>query len=347
MRRLLSGLVVAALWAVPTSAQNSNILDTGAITANSSGSACTAVPQGCAIFQLGNSVIASITLQVGGTYVGTLGAFEATSSDNPVTGTWFAISGINLADGSSATAVAANGTGQFSFQNSGLTYIRVRATAWTSGTATITAVRGYASARWLSPFLSNLTLSASGTLAWSTRAKITSPADGILLLQNAAGSGFTRLQFGCSSASCPSIERSGTNLYVKLANDTGYGGFFAGTITATTGYSLVSQLSFVTAPTISSGFGTTPSIVASNGTATFTINVGTGGVATTGVIGFPSTPTGWKVDCWNTSANTATVFITKQTGFTTTTATIGNYDAAGAAAAWTASNVLVCSAQGF
>lgn len=102
-----------------------------------------------------------------------------------------------------------------------------------------------------------------------------------------------------------------------------------------------------TAPTISSGFGTSPSIVANNGTAAFTINVGTGGVATSGVIGLPAATTGWIVLVQNSSANTATVFLTKQTAFTTTTATIGNYDAAGAPAAWTASNVLVCSAFAF
>lgn len=102
-----------------------------------------------------------------------------------------------------------------------------------------------------------------------------------------------------------------------------------------------------TAPTISSGFGTTPSIVANNGTAAFTINVGTGGTASTGVIGLPAATTGWHVDCQNTSTNTATVFVTKQTASTTTTATIGNYDAAGAAAAWVASNVLVCAAMAY
>jgi hypothetical protein len=102
-----------------------------------------------------------------------------------------------------------------------------------------------------------------------------------------------------------------------------------------------------TAPTISSGFGTSPSVVANNGTAAFTINVGTGGTASTGVIGLPAATTGWHVQCQNTSTNTATVFITKQTGATTTTATIGNYDAAGAAAAWVASNVLLCSATGY
>lgn len=125
------------------------------------------------------------------------------------------------------------------------------------------------------------------------------------------------------------------------------GGAFASTIAASSsivlGASQVLTMS-ATAPTISSGFGTNPSIVANNGTAAFTINVGTGGTANSGVIGLPAATTGWAVQCMNTSTNTATVFLTKQTATTTTTATIGNYDAAGAAAAWVASNVLVCSA---
>lgn len=96
-----------------------------------------------------------------------------------------------------------------------------------------------------------------------------------------------------------------------------------------------------TAPTISSGFGGTPSIVASNGTAAFTINVGTGGVATSGVIGLPSTASnGWSCDCRDLTTQSATVYLCKQTATTASTATIGNFDAAGAAAAWVASDVL-------
>ena len=105
-------------------------------------------------------------------------------------------------------------------------------------------------------------------------------------------------------------------------------------------FGLVNKFAFNTAPTISSGFGTTPSIAANNGSFAFTINVGTGGVATTGVIGLPAATNGWALSIMNLSDNTATVFLTKQTATTTTTATIGNYDAAGAAAAWTASNIL-------
>ena len=105
-------------------------------------------------------------------------------------------------------------------------------------------------------------------------------------------------------------------------------------------------LSSTTAPVISSGFGTTPSIAAHNGTAAFRINVGTGGSASTGVIGLPTATTGWNCYAQNLSSNTASVFLTKQTASSTTAATIGNYDAAGAAAAWTASDILAVSCFG-
>jgi hypothetical protein len=102
-----------------------------------------------------------------------------------------------------------------------------------------------------------------------------------------------------------------------------------------------------TAPTISSGFGTSPSVVTANGTAAFTVNVGTGGVATSGVLTLPAATTGWALDVRNLSSNTATVFLTKQTATTTTTATIGCYDAAGVASAWAASDILLITAYAY
>lgn len=102
-----------------------------------------------------------------------------------------------------------------------------------------------------------------------------------------------------------------------------------------------------TAPTIASGFGTSPSIVASNGTFAFTVNVGTGGIATSGVITLPTAATGWNVSCQNLSTRSATVFDTKQTATTTTSATIGNFNTSGVAAAWVASDVLSCAAVGY
>lgn len=95
-------------------------------------------------------------------------------------------------------------------------------------------------------------------------------------------------------------------------------------------------------PTISSGFGTSPSIVNNNGTSSFSINVGTGGVATSGVIGLPQTLHGWAGGC--SDVTTPASNLTQQTGSTSTTATVTNYvRTTGLAGAWPASDILECS----
>jgi hypothetical protein len=109
-----------------------------------------------------------------------------------------------------------------------------------------------------------------------------------------------------------------------------------------TGFRLQTAANWVsmTAPTISSGFGSSPSITASNGTGAFRVNVGTGGSASSGVIGLPAATTGWNCHVEDLTTESATVFRTKQTASSTTTATVGNFDNTGAAAAWTASDIL-------
>jgi hypothetical protein len=99
------------------------------------------------------------------------------------------------------------------------------------------------------------------------------------------------------------------------------------------------------APTISSGFGTSPSVTTNNGTAAFTVNVGTGGTASSGVIGLPTASNGWICSCQDLTTTSATVFITKQTTSATNSCTVGNFSTAAAAAAWAASDVLSCTAR--
>jgi hypothetical protein len=102
-----------------------------------------------------------------------------------------------------------------------------------------------------------------------------------------------------------------------------------------------------TTPTISSGFGASASITASNGTGAFRINVGSGGTASSGVIGLPTASTGWNCFVNNISTTNATVFMTKQTGSSTTTATIGNFTETGATGPWGANNILLVSCFAF
>lgn len=82
----------------------------------------------------------------------------------------------------------------------------------------------------------------------------------------------------------------------------------SGYTNTTTQYQLGSVLMFsATDPTIASGFGTSPSITLANGTASFFVNVGTGGTATNGAITMPAgASNGWNCQITNSinAANT-------------------------------------------
>lgn len=69
---------------------------------------------------------------------------------------------------------------------------------------------------------SNVRVGAGNAHYWSGRTALWSPADGKLLLQNAASTDFSMLQFGGTSASFPAFKRSGTTIQARLADDTGY-----------------------------------------------------------------------------------------------------------------------------
>lgn len=102
---------------------------------------------------------------------------------------------------------------------------------------------------------------------------------------------------------------------------------------------------------ISSGFGTSPSITAPNGTAAFTVNVGTGGTATTGVINMgQNATTGWNCSVTNKTAaagNRAAV-LTVQTASTVNSVTVQNQTlSTGAATAWVASDILAFTCMGY
>lgn len=92
------------------------------------------------------------------------------------------------------------------------------------------------------------------------------------------------------------------------------------------------------APTISSGFGTSPSIVSGNA-ASFRVNVGTGGSASTGVIGLPTASVNWH--CTVQDITSEDTMDTRFVDGTTTSASFKNYSmTTGLVTAWTASDVL-------
>jgi len=120
----------------------------------------------------------------------------------------------------------------------------------------------------------SLTAGAAQNLAWLGRSEMLSPSDGVILLQNAANSDFTRLQLGGTTTSFPAIERSGTGVAIKLAD---------GSADAPLTASAVNKVA-ITAPatgstlTIADGKTFTSSnTLTLSGTDGSTLNVGTGG----------------------------------------------------------------------
>lgn len=81
-----------------------------------------------------------------------------------------------------------------------------------------------------------LTINATSNLTFSTRSRIGSPSDGVMLIQNNAGTAFTRLQLGGTTSSFPAIARNSAALNFVLADASGdaaitaAGGTFSGVI---------------------------------------------------------------------------------------------------------------------
>jgi hypothetical protein len=129
--------------------------------------------------------------------------------------------------------------------------------------------------------------------------------------------------------------------FINIGTATNLGGIALGVVTPKT---LISG----TAPTVSSGFGTGASITA-NGTLTFRLNVGTGGTASSGVIGLPTATNGWNAII-QVFAPVAANFLdtTAVSASTTSSVTLTNYlNSTGAAQAWPASTVLIITCTGY
>lgn len=62
---------------------------------------------------------------------------------------------------------------------------------------------------------------------------MTSPSDGIIRLTNDTQTDFNRLQFGGTTSSFPSIQRSGTGIVVRLADDSANTTFTASDVIST------------------------------------------------------------------------------------------------------------------
>jgi hypothetical protein len=115
---------------------------------------------------------------------------------------------------------------------------------------------------------------------------------------------------------------------------------WAPTVTAQGAYNLNGVLlTSATVPTIASGFGTSPSVPNANGTAAFTVNVGTSNTGT-GILTMPIAAHGWACSATDTTTVSANVFKTAVTPTSTTSVTFQNYTDVAATHAWVDSDVL-------
>lgn len=120
-------------------------------------------------------------------------------------------------------------------------------------------------------FSSSIVAGAGSALAWDARSEMLSPADGIILLQNAANTGFTRLQFGGTSSSFAAIRVGGTTTQLEFV------------LADNSAYALARALTFV---------------------ATTSVEVGTANIATAGSVRLSNnTSIGWR-NAANTSNHT-------------------------------------------
>lgn len=94
-------------------------------------------------------------------------------------------------------------------------------------------------------------------------------------------------------------------------------------------------------PVILSGFGTNSSIEAANGMSAFAIRVGTGGNATSGVLGLPLATHGWYCAATDvTHPTTGGGFLVKETDSSQQSVTLTGYDPGGTATPWTPGDLL-------
>jgi hypothetical protein len=120
-------------------------------------------------------------------------------------------------------------------------------------------------------------LGTSSRLDFASRSRIRSPADGTLLLLNAAETDFDRLQFACATSSCPALKRSSATLQVRLADDSGFADLSAARHFAADGTASAPSYSFNVTNTL--GFyridATTIGVAASSGGGQPEITLGT------------------------------------------------------------------------
>lgn len=169
----------------------------------------------------------------------------------------------------------------------------------------------------------------------------------------------TSIQFnttpnGTAAAALSLIIQNSGGVGVGTATDPGIGAILANTsvkatttVTAVTGYLINTKVAWsATAPTVSSGFCTSPSISNNNGTAAFTITIGSACAASTGVLTMPTASVGWA--CHFNDVTTPASNTPYQTASTTGSVSVTNYArTTGLASNWTASEVITAECTAY
>lgn len=284
----------------------------------------------------GNNVTLGGALTFSGAFATTITVTGGTSVTLPTSGTLISTTITSLP---SLTTIGTIGTGVWQGTVVGPTY---GGTGVNNGTSTITLGGNFATSG-----ASAVTLTTSGAT------NVTLPTSGTLIAAPVpVASGGTNLT---SYTTGDLLYASGATTLSKLA-DVAAGVLCAGGVGVAPAYCQNPTLTSPTTtsltfgsgvkansgtPSLSSGFGASPGLVFGN-SFSFEWNVGTGGAATTGTITLGTTAAhGWICSSVDITTQSTTVFLTKQTTSTTTTASFTNYNTAGAAAAWVASDHLL------
>ena len=192
-KKIIVWSLLGLLLAVPASAQNPNMLVPSPQTAGALSSGSCTSNTNCAVWDITNN--RSVTLQVSGTFSGTL-TFEGTTDGT----NWVSIQMMALGTGLPSTTTTT--TGQFSLVNTGLVGIRARMTSYSSGTASVWAQLGQGGSI---PIISaGSVLPSGGCVSWN----------GDTWLQRTAAG-----KLGISGASCGGANNGTLSLGVVLVGD--------------------------------------------------------------------------------------------------------------------------------
>ena len=190
--------------------------NSGGVTLRNSGTGlisltvANAVLIGTSYAGLGSGVSANTVAIEGNVGIGTTGpTFKLDVATSGASGTFRAYDATALTGSTLAVfraGVLQSGNVLEVQNNAGANVLGISATGGLSSAVSITAG-------------GNVNAGVTQDLGWSTRSTMTSPASGVIALYNNAQTDFNRLQFGGTTSSFPSIQRSTTKLFFRLADD--------------------------------------------------------------------------------------------------------------------------------